>query len=379
MSTYWQHLRRILVDFDRQALTSLGLRLVVTILFFSPWAFRYERSVFRMEDVDPYVIDEARSRGIHLMDPTIWPSAFGIAMKLMAVALVLGFVWWLISRARRFLTIRFGTGVLPLVLVIACCIALYLGIVFTIPLFQKEMVRSLLSPTVPVWNGWVHHPLLSSMALSIRIALFLVVCPWILEMVLYGLESRMQLAEARDGALRARLAPHFLFNTLNTLHAQIEEDAQAAQATTEHLARLFRQVLDATEKPTVPLQQELAFVEDYLGIEQARLGDRLKVDIDVSEDATEAKIPVLGLHTLVENAIRHGVEPQREGGTIHISARLEGKRVQVSVEDPGDGSSGKPGAGRALANLRARLARPKDLQMARTKQGFCVAFSFPQF
>lgn len=96
--------------------------------------------------------------------------------------------------------------------------------------------------------------------------------------------ASFDLLSAREQALSAKLAPHFLFNTLNTLHAQIEADPRGAQATTERLAALFRQVLEVSERPTVPLKQELAFVEAYLGLEQARLGDRLQVRIEVPEE-----------------------------------------------------------------------------------------------
>jgi hypothetical protein len=89
--------------------------------------------------------------------------------------------------------------------------------------------------------------------------------------------------DLKEQGLRSKLAPHFIFNTLNTLHAQIEADPKEAQATTERLANLFREVLTVSDRPTIPLKQELAFVEAYLGIEQARLGSRLSVAIDVPE------------------------------------------------------------------------------------------------
>lgn len=376
MNPRGHYLRRLLVNLDRGALSSLGARLIVALLFFSPWAFRFERSPFRMEDVDPAVLEEAKTRGVDLLDPNVWPTATGIAFKLLAVAGALGLAWWLISRSRRFLNLRFGSGILPLLPVFVGVALLLVGLNSTVP--PTWVGISFTTSSVPVASGWVHSPLLEFGTFLTHLTLLVMCGPLILELLLQALESRLQLAEARDGALRARLAPHFLFNTLNTLHAQIEEDPGGAQATTEHLAQLFRQVLEVTERPTVPLKQELAFVEEYLGIEQARLGERLKVSIDVSDEAAEAHIPVLGLHTLVENAIRHGLEPRKEGGELRISAHLQGKRLRVVVQDPGDGTPGKPGAGRALANLRARLARPKDLELTRVANGHCAAFTFPQ-
>ncbi len=177
---------------------------------------------------------------------------------------------------------------------------------------------------------------------------------------------------AREQALRAKLAPHFIFNTLNTLHAQIEADPRGAQATTERLAQLFRQVIEASDLPTIPLKQELGFVEAYLGIEQARLGERLTVCVDIPENLESALVPPLSLQVLAENAVKHGIAPLERGGDIRISARREGSSVVVEVSDPGTGIGASPGTGTALETLRARLARPQDLSLER-KDGRTVA------
>jgi two-component sensor histidine kinase len=192
---------------------------------------------------------------------------------------------------------------------------------------------------------------------------------------------RLNATLARDAALRARLAPHFIFNALNTLHAQIEHDPRAAQATTERLAQLFRQVLEVSERATIPLGQELAFVEGYLGIEQVRLGARLRVVIDVPEELEAAEIPPLSLQVLVENAIKHGVGSREEGGLVRVSARvgpagLTRPGLVLSVEDPGDGRSAGEGTGTALETLRARLERPEDLKLGPCASGYRASFSW---
>ncbi|OIQ67571.1 sensor histidine kinase YpdA [mine drainage metagenome] len=181
-------------------------------------------------------------------------------------------------------------------------------------------------------------------------------------------EEQRRFAEAaQEAALRSRLVPHFIFNALNTLHAQIQGDPKGAEATTERLADLFRQVLALSDDATIPLKQELAFVEAYLGIEQARLGERLKVVVEVPEDLETMLIPPLSLQVLVENAVKHGVAAREQGGEIRIFAdRLGDGVVQVGVDDPGDGSSGNgslPGTGTALDTLRQRLEKPEDLAM----------------
>jgi hypothetical protein len=180
--------------------------------------------------------------------------------------------------------------------------------------------------------------------------------------------------EARDQELRARLAPHFIFNTLNTLAAQIDHEPAEAKATTQKLAALFRRVIDVTRRRTVPLAEELEFVEAYLGIEQARLGARLGVRIDVPEELETVEIPPLSLHVLVENAVLHGVAGSERGGTVVVRAERVADTIRLSVTDPGDGSSTQRGSGTALDVLRQRLARPEDLRTERSADGYRVSF-----
>jgi hypothetical protein len=197
----------------------------------------------------------------------------------------------------------------------------------------------------------------------------------------YGLASKSALSlivQARDEALRARLAPHFLFNTLNTLHAQIESDPRGAQATTERLASLFRQVLEAADRPTIPLRDELRFVEAYLGIEKARLGGRLQVRIEVPEEVEACEVPPLSLQVLAENAVKHGVAPQEQGGEIRIAARREGPFLVLEVADSGAGVGAHPGTGTALETLRGRLARPEDLRLDRVDGRTVAGFRWRQ-
>ena len=192
-------------------------------------------------------------------------------------------------------------------------------------------------------------------------------------------ERQQELArEARSEALRNKLAPHFIFNALNTLHAQIDQDPRAAQATTEHLAQLFRQVIAASDRPTIPLKEELAFVEAYLGIERARLGDRLRVTVEVPEALETAQVPPLALQVLVENAIKHGVAPLEQGGEVRIGAEQKGGALHLWVEDPGPGVSALQGTGTALATLRQRLEKPEDLDMGLVEGRHRVGFRWRQ-
>jgi len=211
---------------------------------------------------------------------------------------------------------------------------------------------------------------------------FLILFPVIILGGIAGSEHQFRLENlemvARDQALRAKLAPHFIFNTLNTLHAQIEADPRGAQATTERLAQLFRQVIEASDLPTIPLKKELDFVEAYLGIEQARLGERLKVRVNVPEELESALVPPLSLQVLAENAVKHGIAPLERGGEIRISARREGNAIVVEVSDPGTGIGAQTGTGTALETLRARLASPGDLSLLREGDRTVASFRWRQ-
>jgi two-component system sensor histidine kinase AlgZ len=183
---------------------------------------------------------------------------------------------------------------------------------------------------------------------------------------------------AAQAALRGKIAPHFIFNALNTLHAQIEADPREAQATTERLAQLFRQVIEVVDQATIPLKQELAFVEAYLGIEQARLGERLRVSIQIPEELESSEIPPLSLQVLVENAIKHGVGPMEQGGEVRIVAERQNGALHLWVEDPGTGFSAQKGTGTALDTLRQRLERPEDLVMGTLEGRHRVGFLWRQ-
>jgi hypothetical protein len=181
-------------------------------------------------------------------------------------------------------------------------------------------------------------------------------------------QERLRL-EAEDTALRGRMAPAVIFNALETIKTQVERDPREAAATTDRLASLFRQVVEFTDRPLVTVREEVAFIETYLGIERARLGDRLCVKLEIAESVEERLIPPLSLQALVEDGVRHGVEARKEGGELRIWARWEGSRsyghLEVGVEGPlpMGGKLPGPGAAAGLATLRSRLFRPEDLSI----------------
>jgi two-component system LytT family sensor kinase len=165
-----------------------------------------------------------------------------------------------------------------------------------------------------------------------------------------------QLAEARLGALRMQLNPHFLFNSLNALSVLVREpNTPAASRMLELLSDVLRQVLRTDQSHEVPLADELRFLEQYLAIEQVRFSDRLRVRWDIEDRARAALVPGFVLQPIVENAIKHGVARRAEAGQIAIAARVAGSTLELVVGDDGVGMAATEREGVGLSNTRERL------------------------
>jgi len=165
---------------------------------------------------------------------------------------------------------------------------------------------------------------------------------------------------ARLAELQSRIRPHFLFNTLNTALALVRLDPARAEGVLEDLAELFR-VAMSDSSASVSLAEEVALAQRYLAIEQIRFGARLQVSWELDADAGVARVPPLLLQPLVENAVRHGIEPAPEGGSIRVRTRVKGGRVQVSIVNSVPGTPSRPGNGIALRNVRERLRLMHDV------------------
>ncbi|HVU34425.1 MAG TPA: histidine kinase [Opitutaceae bacterium] len=166
------------------------------------------------------------------------------------------------------------------------------------------------------------------------------------------------LNRAKLEALRLQLQPHFLFNTLNAISTLVHRDATAADELISDLSELLRISLQTSEHE-VSLSRELELLDRYLAIEKARLADRLRIVMDVEPAALPALVPTFLLQPIVENSIRHGIEPRLAPGTVTIRARRAGDRLELSVIDDGVGltPARKPSAGRGIgiSNTEARL------------------------
>jgi len=144
-------------------------------------------------------------------------------------------------------------------------------------------------------------------------------------------------SEARLNALRMQLDPHFLFNALNTISAQVERDPRLARTMIEHLGDLLRLSLDARDRQEIPLAEELAFLDHYVAIQKIRFAENLHIDIQVDPAVKYALVPSLIVQPLVENAIRHGISRRASGGTVTVTAERGPNQVEIRVADDGVG------------------------------------------
>lgn len=197
-------------------------------------------------------------------------------------------------------------------------------------------------------------------------------------------ERALKLAtEARLSSLESRLHPHFLFNTLNSISSMIQEDPQRAERLVERMAALLRFSLDSKHNGLVPLEHELKIVVDYLEIERARFGERLRFEIAIPEHLGHIAVPPLSLQTLVENSVKYVVAPSRSGGDIRITGACCAGILLLTVADSGPGfdlAGVSPGHG--IDNLRSRLFTlfgPQSALRASTQpQGSSVHLEIPR-
>lgn len=162
-------------------------------------------------------------------------------------------------------------------------------------------------------------------------------------------------SEARVQALQARIRPHFLFNSLNTIASLIPVDPKNAEAATEDLADIFRGSMRRADK-LISLEEELRLARQYLDMEQRRLGDRLTLVWRAEELPRGASVLPLMLQPLLENAVAHGVQPRPSGGEITVYGRAEGDNIVITIGNPvAPEGADKPGHGIALENIRERL------------------------
>ncbi len=156
--------------------------------------------------------------------------------------------------------------------------------------------------------------------------------------------------------IKAHINPHFIFNALNGIRALIDENPARARKAITELSNILRSSLSAEKAETVPLEQELKIVKDYLALESMRFEDRLTIDFDIDERTLTNPVPPMMLQTLVENAIKHGISKQMKGGVIRIVSAVSGGRHQLLVQNTGHlNGYAKHGGGFGIASTKDRL------------------------
>ena len=168
--------------------------------------------------------------------------------------------------------------------------------------------------------------------------------------------------EAQLAELQSRIRPHFLFNALNSAIALVRDDPDRAEAVLENLSDVFRHMLQDVRHSST-LGQELELARRYLAVEEVRFGERLRLQWELDPAANLASMPALILQPLLENAIRHGVEPSPQGADILVRTMLRGNVVRIIVSNSVPAGPGKPGNGLALENVRRRLQLVHDVEL----------------
>ncbi len=196
------------------------------------------------------------------------------------------------------------------------------------------------------------------------------------------LELAVMAREAELKALKMQLAPHFLFNSLNSISALTGSSPKAAREMCLLLGSFLRKSLSFGAKAQITLAEEISLVSDFLAVQQVRFGPRLRLDFKVEEEAGICLLPPLLLQPLLENAVNHGIAQMLEGGTISLDARLSGSRVGITIANPYDPDS-RPSksTGLGLQNVRGRLetlfGTEARLEIERDEGVFRVRMNFP--
>jgi sensor histidine kinase YesM len=169
------------------------------------------------------------------------------------------------------------------------------------------------------------------------------------------LSSEKEALEANLRLLQAQIEPHFLFNTLSNVLSLIDTDPTDGKSMLLDLIHYLRTSLSRTFPDTITLDQEMDMIKAYLNIQKIRMGERLQFTIELSEAARQHPFPPMLLQPLVENAVKHGLEPKMEGGEIMIKAAEENDLIRIEVTDTGNGFSSFHNTGVGIGNVRERI------------------------
>jgi len=281
----------------------------------------------------------ARRISVNIFQDLIIISLFVQWMALSEAATLCGLRSW-INRLPRITAISVTYGILLLVSVVITELAVWV----------LYAIGKIATPR-PEWYAYFHIQ-----NLSISVVVNAVALRYLLG--IHQLQQRTQSEErARMQALKSRIRPHFVFNSLNIIASLTRSSPARAEHAIEDMADLFRMMLSETEN-LVPVLNEVNIARKYIDLEQLRLDARLNVEWDIGKFPRKAIMPVLTLQPLLENAIRHGIEPVPEGGTIHVRLWEENDSIYIKVTNPVPARKPRSGTtteGQDLSDLRSRL------------------------
>ncbi len=241
--------------------------------------------------------------------------------------------------------------VLGLVVVAGAAVGFYLmtSVLGALAGYDVEPPKHARSPLGLLAMGWVG---LAIMLLQERDAAAALAAH---EAAEHRLDLDRQMSEAQLQVLQSQIEPHFLFNSLAHVRRLYQTDPRAGRAMMRDFSRYLSAAQSALRQPSIGLGQDLDLAVAYLNVQKIRMGSRLAFEIDVPDEARQARVPSMMITTLVENAIKHGLSPLPEGGIVRIVARLNGAALSIRVSDTGQGFQANLGSGVGLANIRARL------------------------
>ncbi len=245
------------------------------------------------------------------------------------------------------------------------------------PRIDRQFMMLFLIAAAEAWRDWLARAFPHRLFALLANELWLQVLVWISAPITVGValkvwnalrlemtleEQKRLLLEARLDALQRQINPHFLFNTLNSIGSLVRSQPELAREMIVKLANILRALLKDHDT-YVPLREELKFTDDYIAIEVVRYGaEKLRVEKEIDPRTLEVLVPSILLQPLIENSIKHGLEPRIHGGTVTLRSRLEGGRALIEVADDGVGMRGRPssalrsnGAGIGIKNVQERL------------------------
>jgi two-component system sensor histidine kinase AlgZ len=314
----------------------------------------------------------ARQGGLHGVSQDFWADLARTSLFLLWVGLVCaGLLCWSRRPLERLTVARGSAAVLGLLAAAIAAISAAAYLLGRSPLAVEADAAEFFPSAL--WPFVLRNVAIGFVIIAVALRYFYVTHQW-----RRNIEMR---AAARVHALQARIRPHFLFNSMNTIASLTRSDPVLAEQAVQDLADLFRASL-SDQHQTITLEEELEVGRTYQRIEELRLGSRLHVKWDVERLPRDARVPGLLLQPLIENAIYHGIEPRPEGGTVSVVGELTGDLITIVVRNPVDErQSDREGNRVALANIRERLALLYGelalVKSGRFGQEYIVTLRFP--